>query len=152
MTSSASPTGNSSTPVLRRALLRGVGFTLALGAVSAIGFGVTFGVVGVTSALVGAVLAAAFLGLTAASVLIAQRYDMVVFFAIVMGAWIVKFALFLVAVVLLRDQPWINSVALFITLIAGVIVSLVTDVVVVAKSRMPFASDVTLPNRNSTQR
>jgi hypothetical protein len=126
-------------------LLRGVTFTLALGVLAAVGFGIAFGAVGVTSAIVGAVLAAGFLGLTAASVLIAQRFDMVVFFAIVMGAWILKFALFLLAVVLLRDQPWINAVALFVTLIAGVIVSLVTDVAVVAKSRMPFASDVRLP-------
>jgi hypothetical protein len=120
-------------------------FTLALGVLAGVGFGVAFGGVGVTSAIVGSVLAAGFLGLTAASVLIAQRFDMVVFFAIVMGAWILKFALFLLAVVLLRDQPWINTVALFVTLIGGVIVSLVTDVVVVAKSRMPFASDVRLP-------
>jgi magnesium-transporting ATPase (P-type) len=145
MTSTASPRGNSSTPVLRRALVRGVMFTLALGVLAAVGFGIAFGAVGVTSAIVGAVLAAGFLGLTAASVLIAQRFDMVVFFAIVMGAWILKFALFLLAVVLLRDQPWINTMALFVTLIAGVIVSLITDVTVVAKSRMPFASDVRLP-------
>jgi hypothetical protein len=125
--------------------LRGVVFTLALGVLAAVGFGVAFGGAGVTSAIVGSVLAAGFLGLTAASVLIAQRFDMVVFFAIVMGAWILKFALFLLAVVLLRDQPWINTVSLFVTLIGGVIVSLVTDVVVVAKSRMPFASDVRLP-------
>jgi len=69
----------------------------------------------------------------------------VVFFAIVMGAWILKFALFLLAVLLLSDQPCISPMALFVTLIAGVIVSLVTDVTVVAKSRMPFASDVRLP-------
>lgn len=152
MTSTASPSGNSSTPVLRRALVRGVVFTLAVGALAAIGFGVAFGTVGITSALLGAALAAAFLGLTAASVLVAQRFDMVVFFAIVMGSWILKFALFLLAAVLLRDQPWVNTLALFVTLIAGVIVSLVTDVTVVAKSRMPFASDVALPGDNSTHR
>ena len=125
--------------------MRGVAFTLVLGVLAAVGFGLAFGGIGVTSAIIGAVLAAVFLGLTAASVLIAQRFDMVVFFAIVMGAWILKFALFLLAVVLLRDQPWISPMALFVTLIAGVIVSLVTDVTVVAKSRMPFASDVRLP-------
>jgi hypothetical protein len=56
-----------------------------------------------------------------------------------------KFVLFLVAIFLLRDQPWISTFPLFITLIGGVLVSLVTDVAVVAKSRMPYASDVTLP-------
>jgi len=152
MTPSTHPTRNSATPVLRRALWRGSTFTLALGVLAAVGFGFAFGAAGVISAVIGAALAAAFLGLTAASVLIAQRFDMVVFFAIVMGAWILKFALFLIAAVSLRDQPWINSFALFVTLIVGVIVSLITDVTVVAKSRMPFASDVSLPGEDSTQR
>jgi len=143
---------NSATPVLRRALWRGITFTGVLGVLAAMGFGFAFGAQGVVSALIGAALAATFLGLTAASVLIAQRFDMVVFFAIVMGTWILKFALFLIAAVLLRDQPWISSLALFVTLIVGVIVSLVTDVTVVAKSRMPFASDVSLPGEDSAQR
>ncbi len=138
-------TRNSATPVLRRALIFGISFTLGLGVLAAVTFFFVDGVSGVTSALLGAGIAAIFLGMTAASVLIAQKYDMVVFFAIVMGAWILKFVLFLVAVVLLKNQPWVSPLALFVALIVGVIVSLVTDVVVVAKSRMPYASDVKLP-------
>lgn len=138
-------TRNSATLVLRRALIFGVSFTLGLGVLAAVIFFLVDGVSGVTSALLGAGIAAIFLGMTAASVLIAQKYDMVVFFAIVMGAWILKFVLFLVAVVLLKNQPWVSPLALFVALIVGVIVSLVTDVVVVAKSRMPYASDVKMP-------
>jgi hypothetical protein len=136
---------NSATPVLRRALVQGILFTCALGALAALGFGLTQGWIGVTSSFLGAAIAAAFLGLTAGSVLMAQRFDIVGFFAVVMGTWILKFVLFLVAIFLLRDQPWISTFPLFITLIGGVLVSLVTDVAVVAKSRMPYASDVTLP-------
>ena len=147
---------NSATPVLRRALIRGIFFTMALGALAAVGFGLAEGWIGVTSSLLGAGIAAAFLGLTAGSVLIAQRFDIVGFFAVVMGTWILKFALFLLAIALLKDQPWVSTFALFVTLIGGVIVSLVTDVSVVAKSRMPYASDVTLPGpsagTDSTQR
>jgi hypothetical protein len=77
---------------------------------------------------------------------------MVVFFAVVMGTWILKFVLFLLAIFLLKDQPWVSTFALFVTLIGGVIVSLITDVTVVAKSRMPYASDVVLPGQDSTQR
>lgn len=143
---------NSATPVLRRALVQGIAFTLLVGVIAAVGFGFAQGWVGVTSSLLGATIAAAFLGLTAGSVLIGQRYDMVVFFAVVMGTWILKFVLFLLAIVLLKDQPWVSTFPLFVTLIGGVIVSLVTDVTVVAKSRMPYASDVVLPGHDSTQR
>ena len=147
---------NSATPVLWRALIQGILFTLALGVLAAVGFGLSQGWIGVTSSMLGAAIAAAFLGLTAASVLIGQRFDIVGFFAIVMGTWILKFALFLLAIFLLKDQPWVSTFALFVTLIGGVVVSLITDVSVVAKSRMPYASDVTLPgssaDTNSTQR
>jgi len=143
---------NSATPVLRRALVRGIAYTLLVGVLVAVAFGLTEGWVGVTSSLLGAAIAAVFLGLTAGSVLIGQRYDMVVFFAVVMGTWILKFVLFLLAIFLLKDQPWVSTFALFVTLIGGVIVSLITDVTVVAKSRMPYASDVVLPGQDSTQR
>ena len=60
-------------------------------------------------------------------------------------AWLLKFVLFLVLVFLLRDQPWIHPQVLFFSIVAGVIGTLVVDVVVVAKSRMPYVSDITLP-------
>ena len=50
---------------------------------------------------------------------------------------------------MLKDQSWINPVVLFLSLIAGVIGSLVVDVMVMLKSRMPYVSDVTLPNQSS---
>jgi hypothetical protein len=95
-------------------------------------------------------MAAVFLSITALSILIANRFigsDLFVglFFGIVLGGWIVKFVLFLVLAILLRDQPWINPVVLFLSLIAGVIGSLVVDMIVVFRSRIPYASDVTLP-------
>jgi hypothetical protein len=112
--------------------------------------GIFAGWVGVTSALIGTVMAAVFLSITALSILIANRFigsDLFVglFFGIVLGGWIVKFVLFIVLALVLRDQPWINPVVLFLSLIAGVIGSLVVDMIVVFRSRMPYASDVTLP-------
>jgi hypothetical protein len=47
--------------------------------------------------------------------------------------------------VLLRDAAWLDTTVLFLSLVAGVIASLVVDVLVVAKSRLPYASDVELP-------
>jgi hypothetical protein len=131
----------SSVPVLKRTLLFGFLFAAAIAVVGGVIAGIVAGPVGALSAVIGAVMAALFLGITAASILIAVRYDIVAFFAIVLGSWVVKFVLFIVAALSLRDQPWINPTALFLTLIAGVIASLTVDVVVVMKTRMPYVSD-----------
>ncbi|AGW42019.1 hypothetical protein O159_20240 [Leifsonia xyli subsp. cynodontis DSM 46306] len=144
------PAPPTSTPVLR-AILR---YGLLLAAVIAV-FGMALGGIGagwigVTSALIGTAMAAVFLSVTALSILIANRFiasDLFVglFFGIVLGGWIVKFVLFLVLAIVLRDQPWIDPVVLFLSLIAGVIGSLAIDVVVVARSRIPYVSDARLP-------
>jgi membrane associated rhomboid family serine protease len=142
----------SSVPVLRRALLWGLvanaGIAIIGGALGALVAGSS----GAVSAVIGAAMGFVFLGLTAASMLIAVRFSMVAFFGIVMGTWILKFVLFLVLAFVLRAQPWVSLLALFLALIASVLVSLVVDVVAVAKSRMPYASDVVLPGEDSTGR
>lgn len=136
---------NSATPVLRRALVYGAWLALGIGVVGGtVGWFVAGGS-GVASALVGTALAAAFLGITSASILVANRSvksDMFspAFFGIVLGGWLLKFVLFLVIVFLLRDQPWVHNVVLFLSIVAGVIGSLVVDLVVVATSRIPYVN------------
>ena len=60
------------------------------------------------SALIGTLMAVVFLGITAASILLANRFassDLFVgvFFGIVLGGWLLKFVVFIVLVVVLRD-------------------------------------------------
>lgn len=142
----------SSVPVLRRALLWGLLANAGIALIGGVLGGLTAGTSGAVSAVIGAAMGFVFLGLTAASMLIAVRYSMVAFFGIVMGTWLLKFALFLVLAFVLRAQPWVTLLALFLALIASIFVSLVVDVVAVAKSRMPYASDVVLPGEDSTGR
>lgn len=139
-----------STPILKDALKYGLILAGAIAVVGMVLGGVFVGWVGVTSALIGTLIAAVFLGITAVSILIANRFigsDLYVgiFFGIVLGGWILKFVLFIVLAIVLRDQPWINPVVLFLSLIAGVIGSLVVDMIVVFRSRLPYVSDATLP-------
>jgi hypothetical protein len=146
----AAPQQPTSTPVLKDVLKYGFILAAVIAVVGMVLGGIFAGWVGVTSALIGTLMAAVFLSITALSILIANRFigsDLFVglFFGIVLGGWIVKFVLFIVLALLLRDQPWINPVVLFLSLIAGVIGSLVVDMIVVFRSRMPYASDVTLP-------
>ncbi len=140
----------SSNPLLRRTLILSAGASAILLVVgSAIGYLVS-GPSGLWSALIAVLLAALFLGLTAASILIANRWFgdplyIPIFFGSVMGAWILKFILLIVALVVLRGQPWLNPTVFLVALIVSVVVSLVIDVLVMLKMRIPHVSDVTLP-------
>ncbi|WP_157008491.1 hypothetical protein [Agromyces laixinhei] len=145
--SDRTPTSN---PVLQRALLWGAALAGVILVVSAV-LGFLFaGVTGLLGALVGTLMAVVFMGVTAASILLANRFsgsDLFVgaFFGIVLGGWLLKFIVFIVLVVVLRGADWLDPTVLFLSLVAGVIASLVVDVLVVAKSRLPYVSDVELP-------
>jgi hypothetical protein len=143
-----------STPIFRQSLTWGA---LASLVIAVIGGGIGFlvdGTVGLGSALLGTALALVFLSITAGSILFANRFfgsDLYVpiFFGVVLGGWIVKFVLFLVFALVLKDQPWINPLVLFLSIIAGVLATLVLDVVIVSRSRMLYASDVILPGEEN---
>jgi hypothetical protein len=138
------------TPVLSRALRYG-GIWALIVAVGAglIGLAVA-GVPGLIGGLLGAVLAAVFLGMTAGSMLIAGRVTKgdlgsPVFFAIVLGVWFVKLVVFLVVSIVLRGDAWLSPAVFGFAVIAAVVGSLVTDVIAYARARVPYVSDVTLP-------
>lgn len=140
----------SSNPILRSTLIYG-GIVAAVLAIVAggVGFAVD-GQRGLVSGVIGIAISAFFLGLTAGSILFANRYRdsdvyIPVFFGIVMGGWILKFVIFFAVAFILRDQEWIAPTILFVSLIVGTLATLVVDVFVIAKSRMPYASDVKLP-------
>jgi hypothetical protein len=137
----------SSNIVLRRVLVLASVFAGIVAVVAAIIGFIVSGGEGVAGALVGAVLALLFSGVTAASILFANRFHrseqyLAIFFGVVLGGWIVKFVVFLVAAFLLRDQPWLDPTVLFLTMVISVIGSLVIDVVVIGRSRIPVVSDL----------
>ena len=132
-------------PVMKKVLVYGALLAVAIAVVGSIIGYLVAGGSGVASALVGTALAVVFLAITALSILVAGKYSITVFFGIVMGAWLLKFVLFLVIVFLLKDLPWVHTVVLFLSIVAGVVGTLVVDVVVIAKSRMPYVSDISLP-------
>lgn len=95
---------------------------------------------------IGSAFAVVFLGLTVGSIAFANRFYgqdlfVIIFFATIMGTWLLKFIVFIIAAVLLRDQPWLNPTVLFLGVIAGVLLSLVVDAFVLLRSRMPYVSD-----------
>jgi hypothetical protein len=140
----------SSTPVLRTALVWGGIVTVVLLVVGAVvGFSVG-GAGGLGSALAGVAVSAFFLAVTAASILIANRWFgdplyVPIFFGIVLGGWLLKLVLFIVAIVVLREQAWVSPVIFYVALVVSVVASLAVDVVVLLRMRIPSASDVSLP-------
>lgn len=140
----------SSTPVLRTVLIWSAVVTGALLVVAAVVGFLVAGTTGLWSALLGVLLAALFLGITAASILIANRWYgdplyVPIFFGIVMGGWILKLVIFIVVMLVLRGQPWIEPMVFFVALVVSVLASLAVDVVAVVRMRIPSVSDTTLP-------
>ncbi|HWR85669.1 MAG TPA: hypothetical protein VN200_06730 [Rhodoglobus sp.] len=142
-------------PILKRVLLYGGLLAAAIAVIGGVVGFATAGGRGLLSALIGTVMAFVFLGVTAASILLANRSaksDIFspAFFGIVLGGWLLKFVVFLALVFVLSDQPWIERTVLFLSIVAGVVGSLVVDVLVVSRSRMPYVSDVRLPGEGET--
>jgi hypothetical protein len=110
------------------------------------GLGYLFaGTDGLWSALVGVGLAILFAAITAASMLVAIRFTLGAFFGIVMGAWLLKLVIFIVLLVVLRDQPFVNDVVLFLALVVSIVGTLAVDALVVVRGRLAYVSDATLP-------
>ena len=136
--------------IAKRALLVGLVVTSVITIVAAAAGALLSELPGMLGALVGAALVYALLGLTPLSIMWGFRLgkgDVLSpgFFAAVLGTWLLKFVVFLAAVLWLGDQEWLDRTVLFLTIVAAVLATLVTDLVVVVKSRMPYVSDVTLP-------
>ncbi len=137
-------------PILTRALRYG-GFVALAVAVVAGGIGlVVAGVPGLLGGLAGAVLSAVFLGLTAASILLAGRVTKgeagsPAFFGIILGVWALKFVVFIAVALLFRGQAAIDPYVFFFAVIASVLGSLIADIVAFVRARVPYVSDVTLP-------
>lgn len=101
---------------------------------------------GLAGGMLGAGIAGVFCALTIGSIAFANRFIaspnyLVLFFAIVAGGWLLKFVLFIVSVLLLRHQPWLEPKVLFFSLVAGVVVSLGIDAFVMLKSRIPVVGN-----------
>jgi len=145
-----SPSPVSSTPILRRTLIWSAAATGVLAVIAGgVGFIVAQGA-GLVSGLLGVLIAAVFLAITGISILVANRWygDPIyvqLFFAIVLGGWLLKLGVFFVIMVLVSGQPWIHPTVFLLSIVAGVLMSLVIDVVVLMKMRLPVVSDASLP-------
>jgi hypothetical protein len=146
---SQSSVGSSAT-IVRRSLVYGSILTGAIAVVGSVVGYLVAGPRGLASAIIGAVLAALFMGLTAASVVLANRVapngtNLGLYFGIISVTWFVKFVAFIVVVLALRGQPWLNPYLFFGGVVAAVVGSLVADGLAIQLTRVPYVGDIALP-------
>ena len=137
--------------IIRRALRFGAILTAVVIVVGGvIGFLVD-GSTGMISALIGALITAIFMGLTAVSFLVAGKLGklpegIAIYYGIILGTFFIKFVIFLILVISLRNAPWLNPTIFGFTTIVAVLGTLVVDVLALLRGRVPYV-DVTLPGQ-----
>jgi hypothetical protein len=98
------------------------------------------GLPGLFGALAGAAIALVFVSLTALSVLVGSKLSLGAFYGIVLGGWLLKMVLFMIAISVLLHIEDLNGVAVFGTLVPSILGSLAVDAYVVTKSKIPAVS------------
>lgn len=142
--------------LLNRALRYGGVVAVAVAVIAGTVGWLNSGLPGLLGGLFGAALAAVFLGLTAVSMLVAGRVTKgdpgdPLFFGIVLGAWLLKLVAFVIAAIFVRAWDAVDPVVFFWAVIAAVIGTLIADVVAIARTRIPYVSDVKLPGESATR-
>lgn len=142
MTSTNQP---ASVPVMKRVLRWSLALTAAIAVVGGIVGWFVAGWAGVWSAVVAALLAMLFTGVTVVSVILAARFDAVMFMGIILGAWILKLLVFLGVLAIVKQLDFTQDWMLWSCMVVAIIGHLVIDLLVVASSRLGSMSDIKLP-------
>jgi len=114
-------------------------------AIAVVGGGIGFamaGPTGIWSALVGSAVAFVFMGITAGSIVLGQKISggsiaSGLFFAVVLGSWLLKFVLFLIVSFAIKNSGLFDVVVTFVCVIVAVVGALISDVVAITRARVP---------------
>lgn len=144
------PSPVSSNPIMRNVLIWSAIMSGVVLVVTGVIGVVVGGSSGLWSAVLGTVIGFLFPALTAATILFANRWFgtpnyLVIFFGVFMGVFLVKILAFIIALNVVFGLDWVLRGVLYGALMATAIGSIVVDIAVIAKMRIPSVSDVTLP-------
>ncbi|MBC7551041.1 MAG: hypothetical protein H7269_09120 [Cellulomonas sp.] len=124
-----------------RSALRGMLLLLAVLIVLGIGLGyVLAGTPGAWGAAIGVGLALVFSGTTVLSMLRTSRSSPTTMAAVVLGAWLGKFAVLIAVLAVLRGREFYSKEVLAVVLVVGVLGSAVLDLRAVSKGRVPYVT------------
>lgn len=98
---------------------------------------------GLIAGLLGAAVGFLFVAITAASLMLAIRLTREdptspLFFAVIMGAWLLKLVGFIAFVAIFRESDAVDPIVLYVCLLAAAVGSVAVDVVAVLRSRIPY--------------
>jgi hypothetical protein len=112
--------------------------------VSLVGSGAGFlvyGLPGVNSALVGAVIAAVFGAITIASIRFGSKLGLNGFYALVLGGWLLKILLFALLLGALQSVDFISGPMFFFSVVASVLGGLAIDSYLVLSAKLPIVEN-----------
>ncbi|MGB7982254.1 MAG: hypothetical protein WCF36_15850, partial [Candidatus Nanopelagicales bacterium] len=110
---------------------------IALPASAALGY-LLAGAPGAWGALIGMGIAVGFFAITVTVSLLTAGMDVSTLGIAVLGSWLVKMALLIIALVLLRGVEFYSRPALFLALLVGTIGSLLLEALVVTRTQVPY--------------
>lgn len=124
-------------PMQRVLRAGGVGAAIYVPAATALGF-VIGGQGGAYGAGIGALVAAAFFGVTVVVALVTSTMPPTVLGAVVLGSWLVKMVALIAVLAALRSADFYDRTTFGLALLVGTVVALCLEAWVVAKTRVPY--------------
>ncbi|KHO29592.1 hypothetical protein [Corynebacterium minutissimum] len=134
-----SPYDDHRRPLKRALRLGAMGLVVVTFASLAIWGGVR-GTPGLLGVLVGAAIGGGFVLFTAASVLLTARTTPSTTMAVVLGGWLLKVVILIMVLLLIKDLEFYDTMALFVTVICALAVTLGTEVWGVVTSNVTYVS------------
>lgn len=129
--------------IMRWTVIAGLLISIVIGTVASFVGALVTGLPGVWGALIGAIVAFVFFAITAVIMYFTADSSPTAMAAGVMGGFLVKVIGFMGVGVALRGRDFYDPWTLFLTLAVAAIASLVADVVIVQRARLPIVDETT---------
>ena len=127
--------------IMTRTIIAGALIAIVIGTIAGVVGGLVAGLPGVWGALIGSAAAFVFFAITALVMSITAHASPTAMAAGVMGGFLVKIVGFMGVGIALRSRDFYDPWTLFLTLAAAAIASLIADVIIVQRSRLPLVDE-----------
>ena len=127
--------------IMKWTIIAGALIAIVIGTIASFVGGLVAGLPGVWGALIGSVTAFVFFAITAAVMYFTAHSSPATMAAGVLGGFLVKIVGFMGVGIALRGRDFYDPWTLFLTLAVAAIASLIADVVIVQRSRLPLVDE-----------
>ena len=127
--------------IMKWTIIAGALIAIVIGTIASFVGGLVAGLPGVWGALIGAVTAFVFFAITAVVMYFTAHSSPATMAAGVLGGFLVKIVGFMGVGIALRGRDFYDPWTLFLTLAVAAIASLIADVVIVQRSRLPLVDE-----------